>query len=627
MDERTQTGMVQKSDRLRLPERFFLVSQADNPAEIRKALLDSAVSDGWISLLVNVNTAIFVGLIALTAEFGAVESLIFLAVQLTLTFIGMVTLLFLQIRQQSNRSVSAPLSVWLLTLTDILLMCGWGFGVLLFAAPLDYLRSLLVITLITSAGIVGSALNARLLPALIFGRIVLFTPSIAYYANEQPPFWGLLICTLLFATAVSIGIGYAIYVQHLTEANLGVKLRETSVLLEQQSFALERSMLLEQEAQEKLLKETRLREHFLHSVSHDLNQPLSALAMYLNGLIATNLPGVARKAVGAAQQCLSSARALVNSVAQLVWITDNLPPPTFAPVELATLLKSAADEVAPLAAEKGLKFRLVQSSLTIQADPEFLERIIRNLLHNAVQYTFQGGIVLGVRRRAGGEAEITVADSGAGISEAEQELIFDAFYQVDSRKSREVGNVGLGLRIVSDLATALGGRVRLTSKPGVGSIFGVVLRRIGTAGQTHSAEPLAVIAGSGADATRACGRVLLAEDNADYSDTIGDMLEGFGYRVAKASTPAEIDRVDGAALAGNDFIVLDFDLGNGVTAFDLLDRGKGQQLPPCLIISQFDDPNMILHVKRIGGRFLKKPFDASALETTLRVLAKAASVR
>ena len=145
----------------------------------------------------------------------------------------------------------------------------------------------------------------------------------------------------------------------------------------------------------------------------------------------------------------------------------------------------------------------------------------------------------------------------------------------------------------------------------------------------RAAARLPVIAkiDSGADATRSSGRVLLAEDNADYSNAIGDMLEGFGYRVVKASSPTEIDRIDAVALAGNDFIVLDFDLGNGVTAFDLLDRGKGEQLPPCLIISQFDDPNMILHVKRIGGRFLKKPFDASALESTLRVLAKAGSVR
>jgi signal transduction histidine kinase len=623
MDEHARQPAMRDHRARRLPARIFLSSQAEKPGEIRRALLDSAVSDGWISLLVNVNTAIFAGLIALTADFGALESLVFLGMQLSFTFIGMVTLLFLQIRRQSDRTVGPRLSEGLLTFTDILLMVGWGFGVLLFASPLEYERSLLVIVLITTAGIAGSALNARLLPALIVGRIILFAPSFFYFAQEQPPFWGLLLCTIIFAMAVSIGIGYAIHVQHLNEANLGVKLRETSVLLEQQSFSLERSMILEHQAQQKLLRETKLRERFLHSISHDLNQPLSALALYLKGLGAMKLSDAASGAVDAARQCLASARSLIRGVSQIAWITDNLPPARLEPVELGPVLKNAAGEVAPLAAEKSLSFQVVPSSLTVYADADFLKRVIRNLLHNAVQYTKSGGIVLGVRRH-GDHAEIVVADTGTGISEEDQQHVFEAFYQARRNAGGETPNVGLGLSIVSSLVGAMNGEVRISSREGSGSVFGVVLPLAWNPGIPAPADSSSQEYERVND-PQVNGSVLLAEDNPDYLASVGAMLRGLGYAVETAHSTAEIAAIDADSLADKDFVILDFDLGNGVTAFDIIARTGAPDMPPCLVISLYDDPNMIFQIKELGGRFLKKPFDRAALETTLKVLAKSRS--
>lgn len=622
MDEKTklQPAFEETGRSVRAP--IFLVSQADKPDEIRKVLVDSGISDGWFSLVININTVILVGLIALTADFGAVESLIFLAMQLSFTFIGMVTLLFLQVRRQSKRGVSLLLSERLLTFTDMLLMCGWGFGILLFAAPLDYERSLLIIVLITSAGIVGSALNARLLRALIFGRFILYAPSVFYYASEQPPFWGLLICTLMLSAAVSIGIGYVIHIQHLTEANLGIKLREASILLEQQSFSLERSMLLEHEAQQKLLVETKLRERFLHSVSHDLSQPLSALTLYLGVLAKLDLPSEGKTSIGAARQCLASAQALIRSVTQLASFAANLPPPKIARVALAPLLQNVANEARPLAEEKGLRLRLVQTSAAVDADAELLERVVRNLVHNAIQYTDRGGIVLGARRRGGG-AEISVADTGAGISDADQVKVFEAFYQVSDGTSREQVNIGLGLSIVSDLVKAMGGHVSLRSMEGKGSVFGVAFP--GPGGEDgHSAASAAPSTGAGRlpDAQSISGFVFLAEDSPDYLASISGMLQRLGRSVRAAGSRDEIGAIAADKLAGCAIMILDFDLGGGVTAFDVLHRLDSAARPPFLVISRHVDPNMVLKVKDMGGRFLKKPFDIGTLEATLRVMTR-----
>jgi len=602
----------------RLPQRIFLLSQAERPEEIKKSLLDSAVSDGWINLLVNINTAIFVGLIALTADFGALQSLGFLGIQLTFTFVGTIIFLFLQLRRQSNRLVGTGRTEKLLTLSDFLLMASWGFGVLLFLSPLHYDRSILTIVLLTAAGISSAALNAKLLPTLIMGRIILFLPSLVYYLNVQPPFWGLLICTLFFACAVSIGIGYAIHVQHLHEANLAYKLRETSVLLEQQSFSLERSLLLEHQAQNRILKETKLREQFLHSISHDLNQPLGALGLYLNDLENQNLPERTRASLVSAGQCLGSARTLIQSVSQLAWIEEHLPPPTLTDVPLQPLIARLVDEAATVARSKGLRLANIATSVRVSADADFLERVLRNLLHNALQYTARGRVVIGVRRRAGGLAEIVVADTGTGISTEDQAHIFEAFFQTDTAKSRQAGNVGLGLSIVHDLVSAMNGRITLKSIEGRGSMFGVILPASEYAQGNEAAKPAEDPAAGNRDAS--LGKVLLCEDREDYRRTITAMLTSLGYTVDSAATPAEIATIDGEALAAYHVLILDFDLGNGITAFDILNRCDPDRLPAYLIISQYDDPNTIFEIKERGGRFLKKPFDTSDLEITLRVL-------
>lgn len=605
-----------------LPKRIFLLSQADRPAAIKLALLESAVFDGWIGMLININTAIFVGLIALTAGFGPIASMIFLAVQITFTIIGTVILLFLQIRQQSNRPVQSAIAERLIVFADLLVMFGWGFCILLFMSPLIYERMLLIIVLTTAAGIGSATLNSRLLPALILGRIILFLPSIAYCFWEQPPFWGLLICTLLFAMVVSIGIGYAIHIQHLNEANLGYKLRETSVLLEQQSFALERSLHKENQAQEQVLKETKLRESFLHSISHDLSQPLSALALHLNNLSNQHLPKVATASTAAAQQCLRAAKSLVESVSQLAWIKENLPAPKFVDVDLHTLISRVVDELRPVVEEAGLELTYVPTSLFVRADPEFLERVLRNLAYNAVQYTAKGRILIGVRRRPGGLAELTVADTGPGISDSEQQRIFNAFYQVDARSVRQAGNVGLGLSIVNDLVAAMDGRVTLRSREGHGARFGIVLPvASGTArfpqagGQSLPKTDAQIVI----DRDR---RILLVEDSQHYRTAIAAMIENLGYDVDVVGERPEILSVSKEELEACDFLIVDFHLGEGLTALDFLDRGQADLMSKCVIISQYDNPDMILHIKDQGGRFLKKPFAQEDLAMALQVIEK-----
>ena len=552
-------------------------------------------------------------MISLTADFGAVNSIIFLVLHFCTTLIGTVVILYLQIQQQNNKPIRPGVSEFLLTFVDLLVMAAWGFGILLFLSPEYFDRSLLVIVLLTAAGIGAATLNSRLLQSLILGRVLLFLPCIAYFLIEQPPFWGLLICTLFFATLVSIGIGYAVHVQHLNEANYGLKLKEVSVLLEQQSFSLERSLLLRHEAQTRLLKETKLRERFLHSVNHDLNQPLSALALYLNELQAKT-KNDCKETVEAAQQCLLSAKTLIQGMSQLAWISEHLPPPKTTSVPLQPLMLQIAEDTRLLAAEKNVKIICMPTSLSVRADAEYLERVLRNLVHNAIQYSNNGRIILGVRHRANQFAEIIVADDGLGISEEHQEKIFDEFYQIDTHTSRRVGNIGLGLSIVKDLVSAMNGTVTLSSVEGKGTQFGVKLP--GTRTQTNLLEQNK----RDSKAYSPAKRVLLIEDQKEFLIEISDMLDASGYDTETATTIDEIKAITGDNLRLYDYLVIDFNLGENLTALDILNRSAENLYPHTLIISQYDNPELVFTVKENGGRFLKKPFSTSDLQDALFAL-------
>src|SRR3546814_3380693 len=128
----------------------------------------------------------------------------------------------------------------------------------------------------------------------------------------------------------------------------------------------------------------------------------------------------------------------------------------------------------PQARERGLALRRVPCGRIVRSDPHRLERILGNLLTNAVRYTPQGRILVGCRRR-GDKLRIEIWDTGPGIAEVERERIFEEFHQIDTVARERYRGVGLGLSIVRRLADILGHEVLLQSVRGQGSVFAVAL--------------------------------------------------------------------------------------------------------------------------------------------------------
>ena len=203
------------------------------------------------------------------------------------------------------------------------------------------------------------------------------------------------------------------------------------------------------------------------------------------------------------------------------------------------------------------------SSATVMTDPALLERLLRNLLENALRYTLRGGIVIGCRRRGNGW-RIDVVDMGIGIALADQKLIFESFYQVDYPGRPSGVGLGLGLSIVRCLAHLLSVRVSVTSTPGHGSRFSVDLPAWQEEISLYSRlEPVVTKTLSGC--------VLIVEDDALLREAMVLLLSEWGLVVIEAASGGEAQAALARAGRWPDMILADYRL-RGENGLDVMAR-------------------------------------------------------
>ncbi len=224
------------------------------------------------------------------------------------------------------------------------------------------------------------------------------------------------------------------------------------------------------------LEASNLKSQFLSNVSHELRTPLNAILGYGRHVLQeeTGLSEAGRENL---RRVISSGEhllQLINDLLDLSKIEAGRLEVDVKPVDLRRVLVSCLATIEPAARSKGLELRMdVPEGLPeVQTDPLRLKQILLNLLSNAVKFTDSGGVEVRVRKGPG-QLLIDVVDSGIGIEEEQQELVFESFRQADGSATRRAGGTGLGLAISRKLARLLGGDVTLVSQPGVGSTFTV----------------------------------------------------------------------------------------------------------------------------------------------------------
>jgi signal transduction histidine kinase len=235
------------------------------------------------------------------------------------------------------------------------------------------------------------------------------------------------------------------------------------------------------DANERLKELDRLKSRFLSMVSHDLRTPLNAILGFAEMLDAGVYGPLVEKQQGAVNRIVANVgrqMSLVNDLLDQARIEAgrlSLETTAFAPSDLIDGLVS---EMGTLAQTKGLElsYHIVDNvPATLSGDPQRLHQILANLVGNAIKFTEQGSVHLRVFLPDKTRWALEVSDTGPGIPKEAGEYIFDAFRQVDSSDTRKHSGVGLGLSIVKQLTTLMGGEITLESEVGRGSTFTVVL--------------------------------------------------------------------------------------------------------------------------------------------------------
>jgi HAMP domain-containing protein/signal transduction histidine kinase/CheY-like chemotaxis protein len=425
--------------------------------------------------------------------------------------------------------------------------------------------------------------------------------------------------------------------------------------VEAKNLEIEMARRAVEEKAEQLALTSKYKSEFLANMSHELRTPLNSL-LILSKLLADNPQGnlnekqtdFARTIHSAGSDLLS----LINDILDLSKIESGTVSIEVGDMPMRTLKQHMERTFRQLAADKALDFNVrfdANLPATIRTDEKRLQQVVLNLLSNAFKFTAHGGVTLSVRpvsegwssnhpvlRNAEQAIEISVTDTGIGIPEDKQKLIFEAFQQADGTTSRKYGGTGLGLSISREIARLLGGELQVRSTPGEGSTFTLFVplqtvspTTVGFGGtpprydNSGAMVPSSLATGfevnDDRDVLGDAPFVLIVEDDPTFAAILLDLAREAGLKgvvsTAGAGTLAMARKLQ------PDAITLDLGLSDidGFVLLDLLKHDPQTSHLPIHVISGSDKVTMATEMGAYG--VTEKPADREALAEVFEGLA------
>lgn len=393
------------------------------------------------------------------------------------------------------------------------------------------------------------------------------------------------------------------------------RVREANVALERigQELRVERDRAAEANA-----AKTRV----LASVSHDLRQPLFSLSLNtaaLGDLLERSEDMQLKRVEAGLRRSLDQCRGLLDQLVDFSRLESGTVQIRWQAVELGPFLQSLAATYEPAARAAGLLWlcKPERRPCWVWSDPLLLERLLGNLLQNALKFTATGHVGLQWAQVAPRRIAIEIVDTGPGIPQDQQQRVFEEFYQLDNPSRDRARGIGLGLSIVRRLAELLGIGIELHSAPGQGCRFRLDLPASSGAEALPSALPGAARAG----APPLMAPVVLAiDDEPELLADLAAMLAGRGHQVLTAADSAEACAA--AAQRAPDLVLADFRLRDGHTGLEAVRAVRallGREVP-ALIITGDTAPHRIAEAAASGLRVLHKPLDGQALAQEVAAL-------
>jgi PAS domain S-box-containing protein len=354
---------------------------------------------------------------------------------------------------------------------------------------------------------------------------------------------------------------------------------------------------------------------FLAAASHDLRQPIQAMVFFTTALSNEVKTPAAQPLLHDLRESLDGVNILLDSLLDVSRLDAGIVQPRITNFSLATLVNRIKAEFGPLAGDKKLALRVRPTTAVIRSDPTLLERIVQNLVANAIRYTDRGKVLVGFRSR-GSTLRIEVWDTGIGIPSDRLGDIFEEFYQIGNLERDRSQGLGLGLSIVQRLAALLSHPVQVHSVLGKGSMFRIEVPLMGH----HATAPRGLgPAGSPPDPGHK-GTVIIIDDEAIILRGLKVVLEGWGYRVLIAAGEDEAMERLADLEQGPDIIIADYRLRAGRTGLQAIRHIRaryGNRPIPSVVITGDSAPERLREAEASGYHLMHKPVHPPKLQAVL----------
>jgi two-component system, sensor histidine kinase len=478
----------------------------------------------------------------------------------------------------------------------------WAIAGFLFYVPGRIEYQLFLSTMLFGAAVSSLATLPVYLPAyLVFITPIVAATSIRYGLENKPLHWGIALGAIAI---MFIFINFGRYIQK----NFVESLRLRMALAARNDDLAERNREVEQANLAK--------SRFLAAASHDLRQPMHALNLFVAQLRNAADQTERSRIIARIDAAVAAMNELFNALLDISKLDAGALVPGVSAFPVDHLLQRVETTFSAAARQKDLRLRVVMSGARVESDFILLERIVFNLVSNAVRYTVRGGVVVGCRRR-GGLLRIEVWDTGIGIPDDQRRNIFGEFYRLATSEGDGRGGLGLGLAIVERLCRLLEHPIELTSAPGKGSRFSILV----PVAAARQGPELVVPTVAVVDPAR--GKlVVVIDDDPLVLDGMRGLLQGWGCRVVDANT-SDAAMMSLARHSGPpNVIISDYRLADGATGFDVIDRLRSAfRAPiPAFLITGDTTPERLREARASGFQLMHKPVAPIALRAMLTQL-------
>lgn len=526
----------------------------------------------------------------------------------------------------TRRPQGEATAIWAVQYTVMSLLFGllWGATCFLFLDPAAPASLVVVVVFMVTMSTGAAIMLAAYLPAFLAFALTCMLSLVAalvWHGDDLS-----LIVALLAGISVPAIVASAVNVQRTLRSSLELSLENVALRRESDG----KNTLLEATLRDLRQRETALeaarvdavranaaKTRFLAAASHDLRQPIQALWLLFGALSARIRDARASALLDQIEDSIRATDSILNSLLDVSKLDAGVVRPTFESISLERLLTRLNAEFQPIAHESGNDLRVRAVHAVIRSDPAMLERMLRNIIANALRYTKNGRVLVGARRRAD-RIRIETYDTGPGIPPEELENIFLEFHQLGNPERDRRQGLGLGLAIVKRMSQLLDQPVDVRSVVGHGSRFSLTVPVSLDAAAARAPAGTASLPG---DELRG-RRVLVLDDDVSVLLAIQELLESWGCEVTAVATAEDAATEVRAAGAGRspELLIVDYRLrgqSSGLTAAAELVSSIGATVPT-VILTGDTAPDRLHEAEKSGYLLLHKPVQPSKLRASLR---------